>query len=569
MSKPLYVLLLIFGAGLAWGRNDPPSWIEVQSPNFTVITNSSEKRGRAIAAQFEQMRAILEVTYPELESDAEGSVIVLALKKKEEFRALEPEMYRSRRSLRLHGLYVRNSAKHYILMRLDVEGGNPYPIVYHEYTHLLLSQNSDWMPLWLNEGLAEFYENSEIHDNKVMLGEPSEKQLTVLHQAKLLPLATLITVDENSPYYVEEKKASVFYAEAWALTHYLALKDYVERTSKLRNYTTLLSEKVDPVTAAIRVFGDLQKLQRALELYIDKTILNGFEVKNPGGTDASELDVKPISEFEAQAVKADFLACNGRLEEARSLLEGVVRQDPENKTARGTELFLQAEEDRQLEDRLRTASEARPSSAKDLDALARFLWGRGRKLDEAQTLESRAVSLDTDNVGYRMNLAKILLDVGRAPSAVALLQATAAHGPEEREEIDRLLQQVMIYTSSTDPQRERADVKLTDHVPALADSKQEAEDHRFVPKGPHQFIVGTLKGVRCETATLELTVNSRAKKLTLHAENYYKIQFTALFTPNGALKPCEDLENRLAKVEYVESIDGSEIPRLISVELHK
>src|SRR5215472_12996170 len=43
---------------------------------------------------------------------------------------------------------------------------------------------------------------------------------------ELLPLPTLFTVDETSPYYLEEKKGAIFYAECWALTHYLTLKDY-------------------------------------------------------------------------------------------------------------------------------------------------------------------------------------------------------------------------------------------------------------------------------------------------------------------------------------------------------
>jgi len=76
--------------------------------------------------------------------------------------------------------------------------------------------------------------------------------------------------------------------------------------------------------------------------------------------------------------------------------------------------------------------------------------------------------------------------------------------------------------------------------------------------------------VHCDEPTLDLTVSSGAKTLTLHADNFYKIQFSALnFQPSGDLKPCSDLENRPAKVEYVESADKSDPPRLIAIELHK
>jgi hypothetical protein len=68
---------------------------------------------------------------------------------------------------------------------------------------------------------------------------------------------------------------------------------------------------------------------------------------------------------------------------------------------------------------------------------------------------------------------------------------------------------------------------------------------------------------------MDLTVSAGSKTLALHADNYYKIQFTALnFQPSGDLKPCSDLENRPAKVEYVESSDKNDAARLIAIELH-
>ena len=51
---------------------------------------------------------------------------------------------------------------------------------------------------------------------------------------------------------------------------------------------------------------------------------------------------------------------------------------------------------------------------------------------------------------------------------------------------------------------------------------------------------------------LDLAVTVGAKTLALQTDNYYRIRFTALnFEPGGELKPCGDLENRPAKVEYV------------------
>jgi len=62
---------------------------------------------------------------------------------------------------------------------------------------------------------------------------------------------------------------------------------------------------------------------------------------------------------------------------------------------------------------------------------------------------------------------------------------------------------------------------------------------------------------------------SQKRAVTLHAENYYKIEFTALFPIKGDLDPCKDLENRRARVEYVESADESHPPHLIGVQLQR
>jgi hypothetical protein len=69
---------------------------------------------------------------------------------------------------------------------------------------------------------------------------------------------------------------------------------------------------------------------------------------------------------------------------------------------------------------------------------------------------------------------------------------------------------------------------------------------------------------------LDLTLNANGKLVALHVDNYFKIQFSARgFQPSSDLNPCKDLEDKPAKVEYVESASPSARAQLIAVELHK
>src|SRR5579863_8229857 len=319
MLKRLIPLVLMFAAAPAapvFARDKAENWVEVRSPHFVVVTNASDKQGRRVADQFERMRSVFHAAFPKLNIDPGSPIIVLVIKDEKDFRALEPVAYLAKGSLQLGGLFLRAPDKNYVLMRLDAEGEHPYSVVYHEYTHLLVGKSAEWMPLWMNEGLAEFYQNTEIHEKDASLGEPSTENILLLRQRPLLPLTTLFTVDEKSPYYHEENKGSIFYAESWALIHYLQVKDRHDKTLHLDEYSELLIKKVDPVAAATQAFGDLKKLQASLEAYVRQGSFTYFRMATTTEVDDSAFQAKALTAAQADAVRADFLAYNDRTADA-------------------------------------------------------------------------------------------------------------------------------------------------------------------------------------------------------------------------------------------------------------
>src|ERR1022692_3779420 len=269
--------------------------------------------------------------------------------------------------------------------------------------------------------------------------------LQLLRENRLLPLATLFTVDTNSPYYHEENKGSIFYAESWALTHYLYAKDYREKAQHLTDYAELLIKQVDPVTAATRAFGDLKQLQSNLESYIRQGSFNYFKMPNATEVDDTAFNVRALTGAQADAVRADFLVCNDRVADARPLLDHVLQEDPKNVSAHETMGFLEFRaghleearkwyeqavkldsqsyvahyyfaaismnsganpaDDAQVESSLRAAIKLNPSFAPPFEGLAALEGMRHRNLDEAHQLALNAVQLDPANVAYRVNVA--------------------------------------------------------------------------------------------------------------------------------------------------------------------
>lgn len=612
MFRRILAFLFLLSAW-ALARDKAENWLQVTSPHFVVVTNGNEKQGRHIADQLERMRSVFHAAFPKATLDTGMPIVVLAIKDEKDFRALEPTDYLAKGSLKLAGLFQRGADKNYVLLRTDAEGEHPYSVVYHEYTHFLLSK-AEFVPLWLNEGLAEFYQNTDIHEKEVALGQPSADDILWLRQNRLLPLTTLFAVDSKSPYYHEEKKGSIFYAESWALTHFLEHDDFQHKTHHLQNYFELVSQQVDPVAAASQAFGDLKQLQQQLDHYVEQSSgFKYFKLTTTTEVDDSAFKIQPLTAVQADALRADFLAYSQRTADAQTLLDQVLKEDPNNVSAHETEGFLEfqqrhleqarkwyeqavqldshsflahyyfaaiamsegqsaADQDK-IESSLRTAIKLNPSFAPAYDRLAVYLAMRHKTLDEARMMELNAISLEPTDFGYRINLANVYMQMQNPENAVNVLREAAkvAKTPEQSQMIDNILMHAQEYAEQK--RRRDAEEKDSGEVTATVTNTtipQLKKRPEFVAKGPHRFVVGVLKSVRCDTPALDLTVNASGKLVALHVDNYYKLTFTALgFQPSAELNPCADLENRPAKVEYVESANPSQTAQLISIELHK
>ena len=85
----------------------------------------------------------------------------------------------------------------------------------------------------------------------------------LLKNTTLMPLRELKAVDHTSGVYNEGDRRGVFYAESWALMHYLMLGNPI-RTTQLRDYLLRVKNRVAP-EQAMRVAGaTVQSLTRVL-----------------------------------------------------------------------------------------------------------------------------------------------------------------------------------------------------------------------------------------------------------------------------------------------------------------
>jgi TonB family protein len=477
----LCVSLLVSLAAIAAERTD--EWLEIASPHFVVISNSAEVDARRTARQFERMRSAFQKIFPDANLDTSAPITVLAVEDKANMVALEPPAYLGNGKMTIAGLFVRAPEKVFILIHTNSPGLHPYAAVYHEYTHFVMNRTGDWMPLWLAEGLAEYYQNTEIYDDEIRIGKVDAFTVDFLQQKALLPLTTLLTVDTHSPYYHEEDKGSMFYSESWALAHYLKTKDNEENTHRVDDYLQLMHKGVDNVTAATRAFGDLTQLQTDLQKYILNTGSGYASLPSSNQVDDSGFVERKLTKAESDTVRAEFQGYVGRGEDARSLLEPVLRDDPGNLRAHVTMGYVAFRERKydeshqwcqqavqldandfmaqfcsaiswlrkgvidagslaHIENELRAVIRLNPNFAPGYDALGTVMGMRGKNFSEARMWMEKAVQLEPGDVAIRVNKANLLTRMGQNTEAIEELEFAQklSHTPEEVATVENILQ---------------------------------------------------------------------------------------------------------------------------------
>jgi tetratricopeptide (TPR) repeat protein len=475
------VLLAVFGLAPAPG-GAKDTWIEVQSPNFKVISNASEREARKIAEQFEQFREVFHTTFPKLRVDLGKPLIILAVKNEDSLRVLLPGYWETKGQAHPAGLYAPGEERHFVALRTNIEAENPYQIVYHEYTHAIMNLNFRDLPTWLGEGLAEFYGNSTIHDKDVEIGKVSPYHLQILQENRLIPIDALFSADASSPYYNEQNRVSVFYAESWAIVHYLMLDPEARKQQLLSKFLTAWTASGNQVEAAQSSFGDLKKFAEAMEGYARHRAFYISRVRTSIRGDPKSYSSRVEPPAELAAYRALFYLHTLRPNEAKSSAEEALQADPqlplayeargmlefthqdystaEADLARAIELgttsfapyFFAAEtrlrgglpvgdQDERLTTLLEKAVAMNSQFAPAYSALASLYSARPETRDKAIATGRKAVELEPGNLAYRINYAYVLLNTGKTAEAKALGERIqqVARTPTEKSDAGELM----------------------------------------------------------------------------------------------------------------------------------
>ena len=433
----------------AWAK-----WTRISSQHFVFVGDASEREIRDIALRLEQFREVVGRVLSDAVNSTPVRTVVVVFQNDKSFTPFKPEF--QGRPVAVAGYFVGMEDANYIAVNAE-QDSEAYGVIFHEYAHFLTSNAVGATPVWVSEGLAGLYETFEaVSGGKTaFIGKPSRQNLQLLQTSgPLMPVATLIAVQHDSPLYKEGDRRGLFYAESWALVHYLTFGN-TARAGQLKAYLSSIGHGVPAADAFRTAFGaDTSALDRELQRYLRAFSFTAlrfdFDDKTSNaGTTPGEV----LQDQDAAGYLGDLIARLNRTDAAREYLRKTIEANPDAARAMASLglLELRASNDAVAFPLLEQAAALAQGDAAIQSAYGRVLTRRadlGRADEEAlyakaRTVLARALELEPDNASTMVTLAEAQMGSGLDPGLAVKLMRAAVNAAPGREEYRLMLAQAL------------------------------------------------------------------------------------------------------------------------------
>lgn len=381
-------------------------WIEVKSAHFTVISNAGEKGTRKLVWQLEQVRGAMAALWAWAKPDLNKPLAVIVVKDENSMRALAPQYWEQRGTVRPGSLWVSGPDQHYLALRADVEADdqatiNPYITSYFSYVGLVLDQSLDRdVPVWFRRGFTGVLSNTVVRDDRILLGPVIPWELRILRERPRIALPKLLALSRSAPELKQSTFIEVFDAQAWALVHFLMFGDEGRRSPQLSNFLKLVSSGKEPVAAFTEATGPLDAFDAAFQGYVQRSVFAYSRVNIDVNVERERFPVRALPAAEAASGRALFHTAMDRPVEARAAIA--------------------------------EARKADANSAGSYTAEA-LLLDREIKRDDARTAYAKAVELGTTSAYAHYRLASLMWRPQPPPELVDQTEALLSKAIERND----------------------------------------------------------------------------------------------------------------------------------------
>lgn len=316
------------------GTADKPSpdWKRVRTAHFEAVSNAPAEKVREILGQLEAFHRYLVTDFLALKTASPVPTVVVIFKDAKAFSRFKPR--RADGSKQDAAAYFgRAPDMNHIVLPAQRDIDAAFELIFHEYYHFVIQRNFPGMPAWMREGLPEFFSTykADPANGRGIIGRPIENHVLWLRYEKLLPLDQMLTQDGAMRILSgkDSRRIALFYAQSWALVHYLMIGDEARRQPQLKAYMDAVKRGLTTEqafqTAFRMTFADMQ---RELKAYAESANYYIMLFDQKAEDLLAGSTVETMTETEADHLQGDLLERLGAVAEAEQALTKVLARSP-------------------------------------------------------------------------------------------------------------------------------------------------------------------------------------------------------------------------------------------------
>ncbi|HEX8289726.1 MAG TPA: tetratricopeptide repeat protein [Pyrinomonadaceae bacterium] len=575
------------------------AWTSVKSKNFHIVGSADEAELRRVAIKLEQFRYVFTQLFGELNFVSPIPTTVIVFKDEASFVRFKPVNEDGSRRDWVVGYFQPGKDVNYIALPASGEKTNSLSTIYHEYVHFLIDNTLGRtnIPPWFNEGFAEYYEQTIIGDDeKATLGAVNTSHLSILRKNGLIPFEKFFTVDYYALNRQTKENVVHYYAQAWALMHFLIQGNKGARNQDLRYFTNLLLKGKSSKDAFEEAFKtDYAALEAEIKKYIERKTFDVSAVNLDKNLVAgNEMQISPLSAAEAKAYQGDLLFHQNRLNEANALLresltlnpnlgfanavfgliklneknfaeaqkylEKAVQTDAQNYLAHYGYAYVLSREGmsdfgfviaynvkfaEKIRESLRRAIALNPNFAESYHLYALINIVRNENLDEALETINKALRIAPGNQWYAMRLAEIYMRRQNFAEARNITQKILKTVSDD--ELKLYAQSTLNMNNAWEAQLEdvknqqkRPQDEVTDKILSEEEiarlneiaMNQSLNESLRKPRPGETRILGFLTGVECDSNQIIYSLKSGNQTIVLKSNSLDDVTLTAFASTN-------------------------------------
>lgn len=281
----------IAGSSPLTERHADPWW-RTTDGRLTLVSNTTADEARAVLELLTSLRRTVGAWLYEtpVEVVVPTTVVLFA----------DATSYEPFRLFGRDGQYLATPFESLVVVNARSDRRPMLRIAAHEYLHALVAGAGLALPLWLDEGLAEYYSTARVVGDRLLLGEPASDLASHLRGRRFLSFDQLLTLSSGSAVYLEDPVAERFYAQAWLLVHYVLSEP--DGGARLTDLVTGLERGESAAAAIAAALGcDPGELDRRLRRYLNASSLRGIEVGLSPGPRESRWASRALDRVELAA----------------------------------------------------------------------------------------------------------------------------------------------------------------------------------------------------------------------------------------------------------------------------